>query len=254
MTVIDAAGKFIMPGLIDTNVHLSLYGGVGERYETLAKYHPRQQEIVLEAAQLQLKHGVTTVRDSYGLLMPLVAVREQIQRGEAIGSRILAAGNIVGWGGPYSDQLQPDSRAGPDVVPGTDERRGLAGRRRGSGRHGSRGAARRRSARISTRVPTSSSTAAPRTSRGRRSSAFPPEAQKVIVDEAHRAQQGRRNARHHRRWPAHVGAGRHRPDSASRAAGPARDAGLARARRSSNGRSSARCCRTRSPAMRGRRR
>ena len=63
-TVIDATGKFIVPGLIDTNVHLSLYGGVGERYETLAKYHPRQQDIVLEAAQLQLKHGVTTVRDS----------------------------------------------------------------------------------------------------------------------------------------------------------------------------------------------
>jgi imidazolonepropionase-like amidohydrolase len=102
MTVIDAAGTFITPGLIDTNVHLSLYGGVGERYETLAKYHSRQKEIVLEAAQLQLKHGVTTVRDSYGLLMPLVAVRDQIARGEVVGSRILAAGNIVGWGGPYS--------------------------------------------------------------------------------------------------------------------------------------------------------
>ena len=34
--------------------------------------------------------------------MPLVAVREQIKRGDAIGPRILAAGNIVGWGGPYS--------------------------------------------------------------------------------------------------------------------------------------------------------
>jgi len=101
-TVIDAAGKFITPGLIDTNVHLSLYGGVGERYETLAKYHSRQEEIVLEAAQLQLKHGVTAVRDSYGLLTPLVAARDRIQRGEVPGARILAAGNIVGWGGPYS--------------------------------------------------------------------------------------------------------------------------------------------------------
>lgn len=101
-TMIDARGKFIVPGLVDTNVHLSLYGGIGERYETIAKYHPRQHEIVLEAAQLQLKHGVTTVRDSYGLLMPLVAVRDQIATGAAIGPRILAAGNIVGWGGPYS--------------------------------------------------------------------------------------------------------------------------------------------------------
>ncbi len=101
-TIIDAAGKFVAPGFVDTNVHLSLYGGVADRYETLAKYHPRQKEIVLEAAQLQLKWGVTTVRDSYGLLMPLVAVRDQIAAGGAIGPRILAAGNIVGWGGPYS--------------------------------------------------------------------------------------------------------------------------------------------------------
>jgi imidazolonepropionase-like amidohydrolase len=101
-TIVNGNGKYVLPGLVDTNVHLSLYGGTGERYETLAKYHPRQKEIVLEAAQLQLKHGVTTVRDSYGLLMPLVAVREQVNRGDAIGPRILAAGNIVGWGGPYS--------------------------------------------------------------------------------------------------------------------------------------------------------
>jgi imidazolonepropionase-like amidohydrolase len=101
-TAIDGTGKFLVPGFVDTNVHLSLYGGMGDRYETLAKYHPRQREIVLEAAQQQLKYGVTTVRDSYGVLAPLVAVREDIAAGRSIGPRILAAGNIVGWGGPYS--------------------------------------------------------------------------------------------------------------------------------------------------------
>jgi imidazolonepropionase-like amidohydrolase len=101
-TVIDAAGKYVLPGLIDTNVHLSLYGGTADRYETLARYHPRQQEIVLEAAQLQLANGVTTVRDSYGVLPPLVAVRDAIAAGRTVGPRIMAAGNIVGWGGPYS--------------------------------------------------------------------------------------------------------------------------------------------------------
>lgn len=101
-TVIDAKGRHVLPGFIDTNVHLSLYGGVRERYETLVRYHARQTEIVLEAAQLQLKHGVTTVRDSYGMLLPLVQMREAIARGAAVGARILAAGNIVGWGGPYS--------------------------------------------------------------------------------------------------------------------------------------------------------
>src|SRR6185295_9815285 len=30
---IDARGRWIVPGLIDTNVHLSLYGGQNDRYE-----------------------------------------------------------------------------------------------------------------------------------------------------------------------------------------------------------------------------
>lgn len=101
-TVIDATGQFIVPGLFDTNVHLSLYGGINDRYETLVRYNPRQAEIVLEAAQIQLKHGITTVRDSYGVLPALIETRERIAKGQAVGSRILAAGNIVGWGGPYS--------------------------------------------------------------------------------------------------------------------------------------------------------
>ncbi len=100
---IDGAGKFVTPGFIDTNVHLSLYGGnTNERYETLVRYHDRQEEIVWEAAQLELKYGVTTVRDSYGVLPPLVAVRDAIARGEKTGARIQLAGNIVGWGGPFS--------------------------------------------------------------------------------------------------------------------------------------------------------
>lgn len=101
-TVIDAKGRYVVPGFIDTNVHLSLYGGMRDRYESLVRYHVRQPEIVLEAAQLQLKYGVTTVRDSYGMLLPLVQTRDVIARGEATGARIQAAGNIVGWGGPYS--------------------------------------------------------------------------------------------------------------------------------------------------------
>src|SRR5215471_1563121 len=101
-TVINGTRLFVIPGLIDTNVHLSLYGGARDRYETLAKYNSRQDEIVLEAAQIQLRYGVTTVRDSYGVLGPLTRVRAAIAQGNAIGARILAAGNIVGWGGPYS--------------------------------------------------------------------------------------------------------------------------------------------------------
>jgi imidazolonepropionase-like amidohydrolase len=99
---IDAHGRWILPGLIDTNVHLSLYGGQNDRYETLVRYQPRQEEIVLEAAQIDLRYGITTVRDSYGALVPLTRVRDAIARGDRVGTRILAAGNILGWSGPYS--------------------------------------------------------------------------------------------------------------------------------------------------------
>ncbi|HZR25089.1 MAG TPA: amidohydrolase family protein [Vicinamibacterales bacterium] len=99
---VDASGRWIVPGMIDTNVHLSLYGGQNDRYETMVRYQPRDAEIVLEAAQIDLSYGITTVRDSYGALQPLTKVRDMINRGEKIGTRILAAGNIVGWSGPYS--------------------------------------------------------------------------------------------------------------------------------------------------------
>jgi imidazolonepropionase-like amidohydrolase len=96
--VIDGAGKYATPGFIDTNVHLSLYNNG----ESMVRYESRFTELVVEAAQTVLKHGITTVRDSYGALVPLNAVRDSINRGEIIGPRILVAGNIVGWGGPKS--------------------------------------------------------------------------------------------------------------------------------------------------------
>ena len=96
--VIDAAGKFVVPGFIDTNVHMSLYSGL----ESLARYEDRFADIAVEGAQLQLKYGITTVRDSYGMLKPLADARERINRGDAPGARLFFAGNIVGWGGPWS--------------------------------------------------------------------------------------------------------------------------------------------------------
>ena len=99
--VIDGAGKFLLPGFIDSNVHASIYGN-STRRETVVKYGERNADLVLEFAQRQLKYGVTTIRDSYGSLVPLMEVRDRINSGEAVGSRLLVAGNIVGWGGPFS--------------------------------------------------------------------------------------------------------------------------------------------------------
>ena len=96
--VVDATAKFITPGFIDTNVHLSLYNNG----ESMVRYEDRFLDLVTEAAQTELKYGITTVRDSYGALIPLVTIRDSIARGKLIGPRLLVAGNIVGWGGPKS--------------------------------------------------------------------------------------------------------------------------------------------------------
>lgn len=96
--IIEGRGKFVTPGFVDTNVHVSIYSGL----ENFARYQDRFADVAIEAAQLHLKHGVTTIRDSYGMLAPLKAARDAIARGDVIGPRMYIAGNIVGWGGPWS--------------------------------------------------------------------------------------------------------------------------------------------------------
>jgi imidazolonepropionase-like amidohydrolase len=95
---IDATGKYIIPGLMDANVHLIL----GSSIEFIVRHEGRYEDLIEEAAQVTLKNGLTTVFDSWGPLQPLLNVRDRIKRGETAGSRMFVAGNIVGLGGPFS--------------------------------------------------------------------------------------------------------------------------------------------------------
>ena len=101
-TTIDAGGKYVIPGLIDGNLHLFLNLDL----ETLILHEHRLHEIVLEAAQIALKTGQTTVFDTWGPRAALGKARDMINAGEAPGSRIYLAGNIIGFSGP----LGPDFR------------------------------------------------------------------------------------------------------------------------------------------------
>lgn len=95
---IDGRGKYLTPGFIDTNVHVAM----PIRPVDFARYFDRLDELAIEGAQFHLKHGVTTIRDSYGVLDPLLAARDAIRNGDVVGADILVAGNIVGWGGQFS--------------------------------------------------------------------------------------------------------------------------------------------------------
>lgn len=99
---VDATGKFLMPGLIDTNVHIDMnlemfpllvYSGVDEYLKNTMS---------TEAAQMALKYGVTTIVDTYGPLEPLMTLRDRINSGEVVGPRLLVAGHIIGYDGFYS--------------------------------------------------------------------------------------------------------------------------------------------------------
>lgn len=94
--VVDARGKFIMPGLWDAHVHLS--------------WTTRSALPVLVA------NGVTSVRDMGGRLPELDAWRTRISVGELVGPRIFRAGPILN--GQRFNQYQL-------VVGGPDEARGI---------------------------------------------------------------------------------------------------------------------------------
>lgn len=98
---IDVSGKYAIPGLMNANVHLFCE----IRLENLARYMGRYDELIAEAAQVALKNGLTTVFDTWGPRRFLMQVRDQINAGQVLGSRIFCAGNIVGLDGPFSQDF-----------------------------------------------------------------------------------------------------------------------------------------------------
>jgi len=84
--IIDASGKFLTPGLVDSHVHLT---AAGEPSGSREFFLP-----------LLLANGITTVRDMGGYLESLVPLRRDIRQGKRLGPEIFFAG-------PYLDGSPP---------------------------------------------------------------------------------------------------------------------------------------------------
>ncbi|QSE88138.1 amidohydrolase family protein [Rhodococcus pseudokoreensis] len=110
--VLDVSGKWLLPGYINGNIHLLdgvMMMGVGG-VEYLARYEGSFVKVIEEGAQLSLRNGVTTVFDTWDARDPVLEARDRINSGASQGSRIFAAGNIVGMGGPFSPDFNFNAR------------------------------------------------------------------------------------------------------------------------------------------------
>ncbi len=93
VTVIDATGKTVMPGLIDAHMHL-----LGHRTENIAFEHIATPEglMLLRAGQdarLLLEAGYTTVKDCGSVAA--LSIKKAIAEGTLSGPRIVAAGYFI---------------------------------------------------------------------------------------------------------------------------------------------------------------
>lgn len=130
--IIRATGKFILPGLIDTHVHLEMVGlsDIGELPEEWS-VPAKVRELAVMNARLDLLAGVTTVRD-LGSTRALLQVRDAINSGVLPGPRIIASGMqlvrkapgtgadsiFLEYDGPAEAREKVDSlrRLGADVI------------------------------------------------------------------------------------------------------------------------------------------
>src|SRR5579859_4858021 len=92
---VDFPGCTILPGLIDTHVHL-VFAALATHEAIIAKIGRESDEQLLEqalaSAKAALLAGITTVRDCGGRGQVIQRARDRIRRGEAQGAEILACG------------------------------------------------------------------------------------------------------------------------------------------------------------------
>ena len=116
--VIDAAGKFILPGLIDAHCHVSLHQGAlpGVRYTSSAEF------CTLWAAHAigrVLRAGITGIAVPGGKWFTDVTVREAVEAGLLEGPRMVVAGRALSnYGGIFDPDPYPAYEGTPNDAAG----------------------------------------------------------------------------------------------------------------------------------------
>jgi imidazolonepropionase-like amidohydrolase len=113
---IDATGRYIMPGLIDGHVHISMFQGTprGIRYPSSAEY------CTLHAARSllpTLRAGVTSISVPGGRWFVDATLRDAVATGLLRGPRIFCAGQaLTPYGGIFDNRPSWEGGLPPDAV------------------------------------------------------------------------------------------------------------------------------------------
>ena len=101
--VVDLRDSFVLPGLIDSHVHLTGEQGPNSRLDEVTQSSADQAMIGAGFARKTLMAGFTTVADLGAENAAIFALRDGIKRGDVVGPRIIASGSAVSVHGGHGD-------------------------------------------------------------------------------------------------------------------------------------------------------
>lgn len=93
--IVEALGSTLLPGLIDSHVHLTFSADSHVVENLLAESVPNQLTRAVGNAQLALSRGVTTAIDCGGQTEICIALRDGIAAGRLTGPRLLVSGSPI---------------------------------------------------------------------------------------------------------------------------------------------------------------
>ncbi|WP_433528468.1 amidohydrolase family protein [Micromonospora sp. CA-263727] len=113
LTVLDARGKTVMPGLIDIHCHMTY--GLARTEEEISVYTPPELRTLIAAANIEkvLAAGVTSISQPGGSYFIGVGLREGIRRGLVHGPRMTTAGRYLTTSNGLTDWF-PDATGVPE--------------------------------------------------------------------------------------------------------------------------------------------
>lgn len=101
--VVDLRQAFVLPGLIDSHVHLTGQQNPNSRLEEVTLSDADQAMVGARYARRTLMAGFTTVADLGASNQAIFALRNAVRNGDVPGPRIIAAGSSVSIHGGHGD-------------------------------------------------------------------------------------------------------------------------------------------------------